>query len=85
MGFQAPSLCCGLLFLISGGLISSVLSSSLTYREFSQQQVNVVPDMSVNVHWMAPFLSGGGYCSEAISYVLALSDFFTVTIEQVNI
>jgi hypothetical protein len=23
--------------------------------------------------WMAPFFSGGGYCSEAISYVTALA------------
>ena len=26
-----------------------------------------------DVLWMAPFLSGGGYCTEAISYALALS------------
>jgi hypothetical protein len=29
-------------------------------------------NLSVSVHWMAPFFSGGGYCSEAISFVSAL-------------
>lgn len=27
-----------------------------------------------NLHWMAPFFSGGGYCSEATSYLLALQN-----------
>ena len=27
-----------------------------------------------SVHWMAPILSGGGYSSEAIAFLMALSD-----------
>ncbi|KAL2549036.1 UDP-Glycosyltransferase superfamily protein [Forsythia ovata] len=42
------------------------------------------------VQWMAPFLSGGGYSSEAWSYILALSNYlktqknsrFRLSIEQ---
>ena len=38
--------------------------------------------------WMAPFISGGGYCSEAWSYILALNKYkknansFKLSIEQ---
>ena len=42
---------------------------------------------SLDVHWSAPFLSGGGYCSEATAFALGLADLAAVggprvTIEQ---
>jgi hypothetical protein len=41
-------------------------------------------DAKLSVVWHAPFLSGGGYCSEAISYaaLLASSDGVRVSIVQ---
>lgn len=35
-----------------------------------------------SVHWMAPFFSGGGYCSEATAFVLALDEEWRVSISQ---
>lgn len=35
---------------------------------------------SLRLHWMAPFLSGGGYCSEAIAFVAALDRFTNVSV-----
>ncbi|CAI9091401.1 OLC1v1026426C1 [Oldenlandia corymbosa var. corymbosa] len=35
----------------------------------------IVPTSPYCVLWMAPFLTGGGYCSEAWSYILALQDY----------
>jgi hypothetical protein len=29
-------------------------------------------NLNVSVHWMAPFFSGGGYCSEAVAFVSSL-------------
>lgn len=49
----------------------------------SQTQDQLPTKLSATVHWMAPFLSGGGYSSEAISYILALADVIPgLTIEQ---
>jgi hypothetical protein len=44
----------------------------------------IIAKSFVQVSWHAPFLSGGGYCSEAISFVLPLSQMadLSLHIEQ---
>lgn len=42
-------------------------------------QSQIRPTMSLL--WMAPFLSGGGYCSEAISFMVSLKERLHVSIE----
>jgi len=39
-------------------------------------------EKSISLRWQAPFYSGGGYCSEAISYVEELSKHLPVSIAQ---
>lgn len=55
----------------------------------AQNPISIVPSSPYCVLWMAPFLSGGGYSSEAWSYILALNDYmkkknprFRLSIEQ---
>ena len=39
-------------------------------------------DEVVSVEWHAPFFSGGGYCSEATTFVVALDDYARVSVVQ---
>jgi len=38
--------------------------------------------LNLNVRWFAPFLSGGGYCSEALSYIMELHKHANLAVVQ---
>lgn len=58
----------------------------LSSRRNSGISVCFLASLSPQVFWNAPFLSGGGYCSEAISLVRALDKRgFDVHIQQVGV
>ena len=38
--------------------------------------------LNLNVRWFAPFLSGGGYCSEALSYIMELHKYANLAVVQ---
>jgi len=48
----------------------------------AQPTTAVEGDGHLGLLWMAPFLSGGGYCSEAISFIVGLKDRLNVIIGQ---
>lgn len=50
--------------LFSGTLVTCAKLSGAEELDFTQTSLPII--------WYAPFFSGGGYCSEAISFVLAL-------------
>ncbi|KZV57830.1 hypothetical protein F511_21640 [Dorcoceras hygrometricum] len=58
-------------------LLAILFSQSIPHNLRPKKFVDVKPeDPPRCVLWMAPFLSGGGYSSEAWSYVLALHTYF---------
>ena len=63
------------------------LITFILYIIFTSSKLPLIDDTNVDAHlldliWMAPFFSGGGYSSEAIEFVKALSYNTTVRIYQ---
>ena len=53
-------------------LITILLFSFNIYSRVNDKGVDKKNVNSKIIHWYAPFLSGGGYCSEAFSFIFAL-------------
>ncbi|KAL5976491.1 hypothetical protein ACLOJK_020824 [Asimina triloba] len=56
---------------------TTTTTTTIQQEESKITDSNSAPPPSICLLWMAPFLSGGGYSSEAWSYVAALSDLIS--------
>ena len=67
-------------------IIVVVINSSEKISQISNEWIgnNLENTLPFGIIWMAPFFSGGGYCSEATSYIKSLSlfDDIRLTINQ---
>eukprot|EP00960_Hanusia_phi_P044079 756461-Hanusia_phi.AAC.1 len=60
--------------------VSAQQTSKMSRKE--QKQSTKPRPLVLNVRWFAPFLSGGGYSSEALSYVVELEKHINVAVVQ---